>query len=118
MAMRPGARRPGVIIAIGVVACALLAAIGCGRGLPETVPSGCAVIAIDLAAGAVGEPTPEAALELWLATGASPLAPRTGWTTARENGLLYKVNGPHRVEISDLSRGGGSGWMVTGSNCA
>ncbi|GAB3753534.1 hypothetical protein GCM10028864_32230 [Microlunatus parietis] len=116
--MRADSRRPGVIITSGVAAWALLGSIAACGVPPEGLPPGCAGIAIDLAAGAVGEPTPEAALEVWLETGASPLAPRTGWTTRRENGLLYKINGPHRVEISDLSRGGGSGWLVTGSNCA
>lgn len=107
-----------MIITVGFAASALLGSISsCGLP-PEGLPLGCQGMAISVAAGAVGEPTPEAALDLWLETGASPLAPRTGWTTRRENGLLYKINGPHRVEISDLSAADGSGWLVTGSNCA
>ena len=45
-------------------------------------------------------------------------APSDGWTMRRENGSLYWANGLHRIEIVDLSTGGGSGWAVTSSNCA
>ncbi|GAB3753531.1 hypothetical protein [Microlunatus parietis] len=119
MATRPGARRPGVIIALaaGVAACALTAAIA-NFGLPGLLPPGCVSISISVEAGSVGEPTPEAALDRWLDTGASPRVPRQGWSRTMENGLLYLVNGPHRVEILDLSTGGGSGWTVTAANCS
>ena len=112
MAKRPGSRA-GASITIALLGSTM---IGCGR--PETLPAECAQVAIDVAAGSVGEPTPEAALKQWLATGASPLAPRDGWTMRRENGSLYWANGLHRVEIVDLGTGGGSGWAVTRSNCA
>ncbi|MFC7623505.1 hypothetical protein [Microlunatus sp. GCM10028923] len=116
MATRPGARRPGVIIAVaaGVAVCALIAAIAT-FGLPGQLPPGCASIYILVDPDAVGEPTPEAALDRWLETGASPRVPREGWSRTMENGLLYLVNGPHRVEVLDLRSGG---WTVTAANCS
>lgn len=118
MAAWPGSRRPRVIIAVaaGIVACALIAAIAT-FGLPGQLPPGCASISIEVDPTAVGEPTPEAALERWLETGASSRVPRQGWSRVTENGVLYLVNGPHRVEVFDLSPGG-SGWTVTGANCS
>lgn len=68
-------------------------------------------------AGVIGETTPEGALELRLDESAALLTLRWGWRTVPAEGGVTMINGGRRIEITDLSRGIGSGWLVTSASC-
>jgi hypothetical protein len=108
-----------LVAAAGVLSAALFTSVLIGTGPSWTAlpPLACTSMAISVAEGAVGEPSPEAALERWLDQGASPLTPRFGWVSRPADGFVFMINGAREIEISDLSSGSGSGWMVTATNC-
>ena len=108
-----------LVAAAGVLSAALITSVLIGTGPSWTAlpPLACTSMAISVAECAVGEPSPEAALERWLDQGASPLTPRFGWVPRPADGFVFMINGAREIESSDLSRGSGSGWMVTATNC-
>ncbi len=107
-----------MVATAGVLSGALIATVVLGLGPPWTPPLTCTSMAISVAEGAVGEPTPEAALQRWLDESASMVTPRFGWTSSRRDGFVFMSVGSHEVEISDLTQARGTGWMVTAATCA
>ncbi|WP_152362122.1 hypothetical protein [Microlunatus speluncae] len=98
----------------GVLAAALIISLMIGFG---PVPGVCLSFSASIEAGAHGDPTPEAAFQRWLAEGARPSTPRSGWTAVERPDSILMVNGRSTVNILDLRGGGGSGWTVNGAQC-
>lgn len=115
MVARAGSRRPGRL-EVALLGLLLIALITAGCAIAVRYPVVCVGFAISVAQGAVGEPTPEAAFQRWRAEYRVP-TPHFGWTAVPRDGAIDMINGRWRVEILELARARGSGWLVTQATC-
>jgi hypothetical protein len=115
MEARAGSRISGRL-KVALLGLLLIALIAGGYAIFMRFPLACVSMAISVAEGAVGEDSPEAAFQRWRAESGIP-TPHFGWEAVPRDGVIEMINGRWKVEVFDLTRASGSGWLVTQSTC-